>query len=110
MGPTLAAVLFAAAVTASATDLAQSLQHKYDTIRDFSADFVHTYTGGVLHKQITERGKVLVKKPGKMRWEYTSPEKKLFISDGVRVYQYIPADNQVTQGAAPKDDQPGAPI
>jgi len=98
------------ALALSAADLAQSLQHKYDTIRDFSAEFVHTYTGGVLHKQITERGKVLIKKPGKMRWEYTSPEKKLFISDGVRVYQYIPADNQVTQGAVPKDDQPGAPI
>src|SRR3954466_4046375 len=105
MGPTLAAVLFAAAVTASATDLVQSLQHKYDTVRDFSADFVHTYQGGVLHKQITERGHVLVKKPGKMRWEYTSPEKKLFISDGVRVYSYVPEDRQVTVGAVPQEDQ-----
>jgi outer membrane lipoprotein-sorting protein len=57
-----------------AADLAQSLQRKYDTIHDFSADFVHTYQGGVLRKQITERGRVLIKKPGKMRWEYTTPE------------------------------------
>src|SRR6266853_4799972 len=110
MGPTLLRALLAIAVAASATDLAQSLQHKYDTVRDFSADFVHTYQGGVLHKQITERGHVLVKKPGKMKWDYTSPEKKLFISDGVRVYSYIPADRQVIVGAVPKDDQPGAPI
>jgi outer membrane lipoprotein carrier protein len=109
-GPTLTSALLAAAIAVSATDLAQSLQRKYDTIHDFSADFIHTYEGGVLHKQITERGHVLVKKPGKMKWDYTSPEKKLFISDGVRVYQYIPADRQVIQGAVPKDDQPGAPI
>jgi len=110
MGLTLAAVLVAAGVLANATDLAQSLQRKYDTIRDFSADFIHMYKGGVLHKQITERGRVLVKKPGKMRWEYTSPEKKLFISDGARVYSYVPEDKQVTVNAVPKDDQAGAPI
>ena len=110
MGPTLAGGLIAIALAVSATDLAQSLQRKYDTIRDFSADFIHTYEGGVLHKQITERGHVLVKKPGKMKWDYTSPEKKLFISDGVRVYSYTPEDRQVIIGAVPKDDQPGAPI
>jgi outer membrane lipoprotein carrier protein len=110
MGPTLAYVLLTAALAVNATDLAQSLQHKYDTVRDFSAEFIHTYKGGVLHKQITERGHVLIKKPGKMRWEYTSPEKKLFISDGVRVYSYLPEDKQVTVSAVPKDDQAGAPI
>ena len=110
MGPTLAGGLISIALAISATDLAQSLQCKYDTIRDFSADFIHTYEGGVLHKQITERGHVLVKKPGKMKWDYTSPEKKLFISDGVRVYSYTPEDRQVIVGAVPKDDQPGAPI
>ena len=110
MGLTLGRALVALAVAASAADLAQSLQRKYDTIHDFSADVVHTYQGGVLHKQITERGHVLVKKPGKMRWEYTSPEKKLFVSDGVRVYSYVPEDKQVIVGAVPKDDQPGAPI
>src|SRR6185503_19273702 len=46
-----------------AADVARALQAKYDTIRDFSADFVHTYQGGALNKQLTERGTVLVKKP-----------------------------------------------
>ena len=59
--------------------------------RDFSADFVHTYQGGVLRKQITERGQLLVKKPGKMRWEYTAPEQKLFVSDGVQDLLLHPA-------------------
>jgi len=122
MGPAIrrtlvvSAVLAAAAVAhphaadTTAADLAQSLQHKYDAVHDFSADFVQTYQGGVLHKQITERGHVLVKKPGKMRWDYTTPEKKLFVSDGVRLYSYVPEDKQVVVGAVPKDDQAGAAI
>ncbi|HUK34857.1 MAG TPA: outer membrane lipoprotein chaperone LolA [Vicinamibacterales bacterium] len=101
-----------ATVTAAddAADLAQALQRKYDTIHDFSADFVHTYQGGVLRKQITERGHVLIKKPGKMRWDYTTPEQKLFVSDGIRIYSYVPEDRQVVVSSVPKDDQAGAPI
>ena len=56
--------------------LARALQQRYQGIRDFSADFVHTYRGGVLRTQTTERGAVLVKKPGLMRWVYTAPERK----------------------------------
>ena len=106
----LVVALLGLAVAASATDLAQSLQRKYDTVHDFSADFVHTYQGGVLHKTTTERGHVLVKKPGRMRWEYTSPEKKLYVSDGVRVYSYVPEDRQVIVSPVPKDDEAGTPI
>ena len=94
----------------SAADLAQALQRKYDTVRDFSADFTQTYQSGVLRKLITEHGHVLIKKPGKMRWDYTEPEKKLFVSDGVKVYSYIPADRQVIVGTVPKDDGVGASI
>lgn len=75
--------------------LARALQQRYQGIRDFSADFVHTYRGGVLRTQTTERGAVSIKKPGLMRWVYTTPEKKEFVSDGRQVYSYIPADRQV---------------
>src|SRR5438034_11444168 len=83
-----------AAADHTAEELVEALQRRYDSIKDFSADFVHRYQGGALRKQISERGHVLIKKPGKMRWEYTAPEKKLFVSDGVRIYSYIPEDKQ----------------
>jgi outer membrane lipoprotein carrier protein len=89
----------------SAQDLARALQRKYDGIRDFSADFVHSYRGGVLRKEITERGRLLVKRPGKMRWQYTSPEEKLFVSDGLKMYSYLPQDKQVIISSIPPDDQ-----
>jgi outer membrane lipoprotein carrier protein len=93
----------------TATELAAALQRKYDGIKDFSADFVHAYEGGVLHKQITERGTLLVKKPGKMRWEYTAPERKLFVSDGLKMYSYIPQDKQVIVSSVPTGDDATTP-
>jgi outer membrane lipoprotein carrier protein len=89
----------------NAQGLANALQRKYDGVKDFSADFVHSYRGGVLRKQVTERGHLLVKKPGKMRWEYTAPEQKLFVSDGVKMYSYVPEDKQVIVTTIPPGDQ-----
>jgi len=111
----VSAALFAALVPTgtraadAATDLAQAIQKKYDTIRDFSADFVHAYEGGVLRKQVTERGRLFVKKPGKMRWEYTSPEEKLFVSDGMKMYSYLPQDKQVIVSNIPHEDEASTP-
>jgi len=97
------------AADSTAAELAAALQKKYDTVRDFSANFVHAYEGGVLHKQITERGRLLVKKPGKMRWEYTAPEQKLFVSDGVKLYSYIPQDKQVIVSPVPNENEATTP-
>jgi len=93
----------------TADTLARDLQRKYDKVTDFSADFVHSYRGGVLKQQATERGTLLVKKPGKMRWEYTAPEKKLFVSDGHKIYSYIPLDKQVLVGTMPRDEHAPTP-
>jgi outer membrane lipoprotein carrier protein len=94
----------------TAPELAQALQRKYDGIRDFSADFTHAYEGGVLRKQITERGHLLVKKPGKMRWDYTTPEQKQFVSDGVKMYSFVPQDKQVIVASVPTEDQATTPV
>jgi len=93
----------------TAPALAQALQRKYDGISDFSADFVHTYRGGVLKKEAVEKGRLFVKKPGKMRWEYVSPEEKLFVSDGIKMYSYIPQDKQVMVQKIPQNDQVSMP-
>ena len=98
-----------AAQSPTADVVARDLQAKYDRVKDFSADFVHSYRGGVLKQQATERGTLLVKKPGKMRWEYTAPEKKLFVSDGHKIYSYIPEDKQVVVGTMPRDEHAPTP-
>ena len=75
--------------------LAKDLQARYQLIRDFSADFVQSYRAGVLKTQTRESGRVSVKKPGKMRWTYAKPERKELVSDGRRLYWYVPEDKQV---------------
>ena len=89
--------------------MARALQQRYRGIRDFSADFVHVYRGGVLRTQTTEQGTVVIKKPGRMRWIYTSPERKEFVSDGRKMYSYLPQDRQVIVTSLPSDDQATTP-
>jgi outer membrane lipoprotein carrier protein len=86
-------------------ELAARIQQRYDTIRDFEGDFVQSYEGGVLRVKTTERGTVAIKRPGRMRWVYTQPERKEFVSDGTRIYSYLPADRQVIIGPLPATDQ-----
>jgi len=90
--------------------LARAVQTHYQTVRDFTADFEQTYVGGALKRRTVERGTVAIRKPGRMRWDYTAPEKKLFISDGTRLYFYVPADRQVRVSALPADGRAPTPI
>jgi outer membrane lipoprotein carrier protein len=85
--------------------LARALQQRYQRVLDFSGDFVQTYRGGALKTQARERGTVAIKKPGRMRWVYTNPEKKEIVSDGHKLYMYFPADKQVSVNDVPADDQ-----
>ena len=90
--------------------LAKALQARYQTVQDFTADFVQTYRGGVLRTETRERGTVSVKKPGRMRWIYTSPERKEFVSDGQKIYSYIPEDRQVTVSNVPSESEAPTPV
>jgi outer membrane lipoprotein carrier protein len=89
----------------SAEAIAARIQQRYDTIRDFEADFVQSYQGGVLRTTTTEQGTVAIKRPGRMRWVYTRPERKEFVSNGDRIYAYIPRDKQVIVRPMPADSQ-----
>src|SRR5688572_4161512 len=113
----IATVLFASLTVASAqsslphdsaTEVAGALQTKYDRVRDFTADFTQLHVGLLKKKGSVHSGKLQVKKPGKMRWDYTAPEKQLFVSDGSTIYLYVPADKQVTVSPVPKQDATSA--
>jgi outer membrane lipoprotein carrier protein len=101
----LALVPFASAAQSRQTPdaLAKALQARYQGVRDFSADFVQTYRGGVLKTQTRETGTVAVKKPGRMRWIYSTSPRKELVSDGTNIYWYVPEDRQVIVYDAPSD-------
>ncbi len=105
----LGAPCHAQAPNRSPQDLQQALQQRYDLVLDFSADFTHIYEGGMLRTRLVERGTMLVKRPGRMRWDYREPERKLFVSDGERLYSYLPEDRQVIIGRLPDDNAATTP-
>ena len=78
-----------------ADELARRIEERHRRASDLTAHFVQTYRSGVLGREIVERGELSMKRPGRMRWEYKDPEKKLFVSNGKTFYFYVPADRQV---------------
>lgn len=89
--------------------LAAKVQQRYNGIKDFQGDFVQTYEGGVLRTKTTERGTLAIKRPGRLRFTYTKPERKEFVSDGVRLYTHLVADKQVIVSAAPSAEDGDVP-
>jgi outer membrane lipoprotein carrier protein len=97
----LAALLTAAPPPAAAGDAAlaasllKRIEEHHARTTDLVARFSQSYRSGMLGREVTERGVVSIKRPGRMRWEYKDPEPKLFISDGKTFQFYVPADRQV---------------
>lgn len=75
------------------TAVISRLQQRYEGIQSFSAQFEQTFESRGIELQ--ESGRVMMKKPGKMYWEYTSPTKKYFVADGKKTYFFVPKENQV---------------
>src|SRR5262245_26656264 len=78
-----------------AAELLDKVQKHYEGLQDYTADFIQTYTRVALSKTTESRGKLMLKKPGMMRWEYEKPDKKLWIADGSQLYVYDPEFDQV---------------
>lgn len=57
-----------------------------------------------------EAGRLVLKKPGRMRWEYSQPEGKLFVSDGKWVYFYSPSENRAEKAKLKEADDFRAPL
>ena len=90
-------------------EVVSQLQQRYDTLNDFSADFQHTYTGGLLSTSNIEHGVVHVKKPGRWRFNYSAPENKSFICNGTSIYSYFPEDQQVILSQLPANPRASTP-
>ena len=71
----LSSILCAQQASPSAHDLAQRVDRHYNQLHSLKATFTESYEG--MGMQRTESGTLLLVKPGRMRWDYTSPAGKL---------------------------------
>ena len=67
---------------------------KHYTGNNFQAEFIQESTVKAMDITDFASGKIFVRYPGKMRWEYEKPEKQVIITDGIKLWIYRPADNQ----------------
>jgi outer membrane lipoprotein carrier protein len=84
-------------VTAADVDLntlLKGVEQHYNSAKTLQVHFVESYmVQGRARK--SESGELTLRKPGRMRWDYTAPSGKLFVSDGKDVYLYTPEAHRV---------------
>ncbi|MGH9405400.1 MAG: outer membrane lipoprotein chaperone LolA [Terriglobia bacterium] len=76
----------------------REFESRYADVRTLQADF--TQTDNSWGRVREGSGAVYLARGGRMRWVYEKPEKKLFISDGKKVFFYVPAEKQLTVSPA----------
>jgi outer membrane lipoprotein carrier protein len=92
----LAALPAGAGDASNASAVRRALEARYRHAATLKATFYEQFRdgkGGIL----AESGTVYFSRPGRMRWEYESPEKKLFLVDGTNVWFYVPADRTASR-------------
>jgi outer membrane lipoprotein carrier protein len=78
----------------TADEVVKKVQAYYASTQKLKADFRQEYTNTTFGRASKSDGKVMIAKPGKMRWDYEKPEKKYFISDGTTLWVYEEAARQ----------------
>lgn len=71
-------------------------QDAYRSSRTLQANFLQRYFENGREIR-AEAGVAYFGRPGKMRWEYQSPERNLYVIDGKWSWFYVPADHTVTR-------------
>jgi outer membrane lipoprotein carrier protein len=96
--PILSALIVFAASAPSAQAVLRAIETRYHHAQTLKAVFYERYNDeGTANSGSAESGTVYFSQPGRMRWEYESPEQKLFIVDGTNVWFYVPADRTVSR-------------
>jgi outer membrane lipoprotein carrier protein len=98
----------AASPSSDALTLAHAVDDRYNHLHSLQAEFTEIYHG--LGMDRSESGTLLLKKPGKMRWEYRSPREKLFLGDGKDAWFYVPGDQRVQKTSMRKLDDLRSPL
>jgi outer membrane lipoprotein carrier protein len=112
VSPTLALLALAASAAPGAPPvdrLITQVQNRYNAAHTLSVDFIESYSLQG-HPRPPETGTLRLRKQGKMRWDYTHPTGKLFVSDGKTVYLYTARDNRVEKVPLKDTEDMRAPL
>ncbi|HEX6825993.1 MAG TPA: outer membrane lipoprotein carrier protein LolA, partial [Nitrospiraceae bacterium] len=97
--PTLAAAEeFDESALTEVREVVKQLQARYEKTKDLQADFTQKTVIEGFERSIASSGKVYIKKPGRLRWNYLDPSvEDIYVNrDDVKVY--VPEHKQVLVG------------
>lgn len=93
----------------TAREIEHRFEARYKHASTLKAAFYERYGSGKGTGE-AESGTVYFSRPGRMRWEYESPQKKLFIVDGKNVWFYIPDDHTASRATLKNSSDWRTPI
>jgi len=102
----LAAVVIAQPSTGT---LLKHIEARYNHAKTLEVNFVEGYTAQGRTRP-SESGTLILRKPGRMRWDYRQPAGKLFVSDGRNVWLYTPLDKRVEKAPLSATEDMRAPL
>ena len=75
----------------------QAIQKNYESVLTLKANFEQKAFVKMLNRTEITKGNVQIKKPGKMKWVYNSPDPQVLISNQKNLWLYAPEEEQVTK-------------
>jgi outer membrane lipoprotein carrier protein len=79
----------------SVDKLLGAIQKRYESVKDIRASFQQEARVASLGKTETSSGQVAIQRPGRMRWEYTAPDRRIVALDGQVIRMYLPDEGQL---------------
>ncbi|MDH4187650.1 MAG: outer membrane lipoprotein carrier protein LolA [Nitrospira sp.] len=91
-------------------EVVKHLQARYEKTKDLQANFIQKTTIEGFERPIMSSGKVLIKKPGQLRWNYLDPSvEEIYVNRDV-VKVYVPEHKQVLIGKLTQMASSKAPL
>jgi len=89
--------------------IVRDLQTRYQHAKTLKAAFFESYNEGK-GRPVAESGTAYFSRPGRMRWEYESPQTKLFLVDGTNAWFYVPSDHTASRAKVNESSDWRTPI
>jgi outer membrane lipoprotein carrier protein len=86
------------------------LQRWLDGTKDLQARFEQTLVSSALGAGPSESGRVYLRRPGRMRWEYTKPEAKIALLVDRRAEIYLAAERRLHRADLSREEEPLAAL
>ena len=95
---------------APAPEIVKKIQDRYQSTQSLEADFtqVNHYEG--FTNTFTSKGRLYIKRPGKLRWDYTQPTKQQVFVNENKVWVYVPEHQQAVLSPLAQENDSQLPI